>query len=332
MAFLLCVGCHSVRPADLLIAHCSRSNWLLYINVNMFQTYIFFDTETTGLITKCMPKIAELSLIAVSRNAISVETGTLPRVLSKLVLPINPVREIPKEIETLTGLSNESVNDVGSFTRDTYDLIVSFINRLTPPVCFVAYNGDGFDYPILLWELGNINVNVDKAICSIDMMLLIKDYFSSIKSGATCISEDVDILLNDGCNEMLSDALDTVMRDNEEGDACSNSPRIDYYYEEEWEINKRRPERSIIKQPNIKSTNRGSNRGRETLHLKNSKPSNFKLRTIYKHFFGTDSPNAHTAEGDCLSMIQCAIQIKHFFLEWADLNAVPMIKHKKRGF
>ncbi|XP_033326094.2 three-prime repair exonuclease 1 isoform X1 [Megalopta genalis] len=312
---------------------------LLYSNKKMFQTCIFFDLETTGLITKCMPKITELSLIAVSRNAISVETGTLPRVLSKLVLPINPVKEIPKAIETLTGLSNESVDNVGSFTRDTYDLIISFINRLTPPVCFIAYNGNKYDYPILLWELGNINVDVDKAILSIDMMLLIKDYFKnvhsitddSITSGATCISEDIDILLNDGCNEMLSDALDNVMRDNEGGDACSNSPRINYY-EEQWKINERTPERSIIKQPNIKSTNRDSNRGRKTLHFKNSKPSNFKLLSVYKHFFGTDSPNAHTAEGDCLSMIQCAIQIKHFFLEWADFNAVPMINHKKQGF
>lgn len=70
----------------------------------MIRTFIFFDLETTGLITKsCMPKVTELSLIAISRTAVCNTKDFLPRVLQKLVLPIHPNLNLSKEIETLTG-------------------------------------------------------------------------------------------------------------------------------------------------------------------------------------------------------------------------------------
>ncbi|MEC4734872.1 MAG: exonuclease domain-containing protein [Wolbachia endosymbiont of Halictus tumulorum] len=146
----------------------------------MSNTFIFFDLETTGLITNnCMPKITELSLIAVSRNAICNTTKTLPRVLSKLVLPINPVTYISENVETITGLSSQNLEDVKSFTCETHGMIINFIKQLIPPVCFVAYNGYKFDYPIFLKELENINKDVSEEILCIDMMHLIINFFSN---------------------------------------------------------------------------------------------------------------------------------------------------------
>lgn len=47
------------------------------------------------------------------------------------------------------------------FESGVYELIKLFLHRLTPPICFVAHNGDAFDYPILLSELNCNNKVID---------------------------------------------------------------------------------------------------------------------------------------------------------------------------
>lgn len=47
------------------------------------------------------------------------------------------------------------------FESEVYELIMYFLRRLAPPICFVAHNGDTFDYPILLSELKCINKVID---------------------------------------------------------------------------------------------------------------------------------------------------------------------------
>jgi len=67
------------------------------------QTYVFFDLETTGLIQgKIFPRITEIALVAVSRESICNSNKPLPRVLHKLVLPVNPQKVIPPTVENLT--------------------------------------------------------------------------------------------------------------------------------------------------------------------------------------------------------------------------------------
>lgn len=70
----------------------------------MIKTFIFFDLETTGFIGKVMPKITELSLIAVSRRAVCETMNDLPRILHKLVLPIHPNINISTRINEITGI------------------------------------------------------------------------------------------------------------------------------------------------------------------------------------------------------------------------------------
>lgn len=73
------------------------------------QTFIFFDLETTGLIQgKIMPKITEIALVAVTRESIYNNGGNLPRILHKLVLPINPKKIIPAQVAYITSESKLS--------------------------------------------------------------------------------------------------------------------------------------------------------------------------------------------------------------------------------
>lgn len=69
----------------------------------------------------------------------------------------------------LLGLSNENLYEVQDFNCDVYNLIINFINRQKAPTCFVAYNGNNFDYPIFLSELKTI----DKVFIIHSFMILI---------------------------------------------------------------------------------------------------------------------------------------------------------------
>lgn len=72
-------------------------------NIN---TFVFFDIETTGLPNYERPptKITELAFIACSReHLLATEKNELPRVLHKILLPIQPLKCILPETTKITG-------------------------------------------------------------------------------------------------------------------------------------------------------------------------------------------------------------------------------------
>ncbi|EFN83972.1 Three prime repair exonuclease 2 [Harpegnathos saltator] len=123
------------------------------------RSFVFFDLETTGIFEGTVaPKITEMALVAVARESIRHnEQNSLPRILHKLILPINPQKTIPTRIQYMTKLYNDDMELLKPFEFEIYELIVAFLNRLRPPICFVAHNGDKFDFPVLLSELKCIN-------------------------------------------------------------------------------------------------------------------------------------------------------------------------------
>lgn len=70
------------------------------------NTFVFFDTETTGLPHTEIPptKITELAFVACSReHLLATEINELPRVLHKVLLPIQPLKCILPDTTTITG-------------------------------------------------------------------------------------------------------------------------------------------------------------------------------------------------------------------------------------
>lgn len=321
------------------------------MSTRIINTFIFLDLETTGFINgNLMPKVTEMSLIAVTRNAMCNSRGALPRVLQKLVLAINPNKTIPERVKNLTGLSNNSLGEVECFDYNTYDLMVKFLNRQTAPVCLVAYNGNRFDYPILLSELKSINQTLGENILSIDMLYLVKEFFSLKKTSIP----DYDSLLNDGCDEILSNALDKTMKwyvlSINENNSCNNvnctgetKETVPIFNDASKStssessdvkimqaINEKTPESQILRSlnPNNRIKDCKAVNVKRNLNFCYSTPSNFKLSTVFKHICGAEPENAHTAESDCLSMIQCAVRIEDF-VQRADSIAVPLINFSK---
>ncbi|XP_025262519.1 uncharacterized protein LOC105249217 isoform X1 [Camponotus floridanus] len=319
------------------------------------QTFIFFDLKTTGLIQeKLMPRITEIALIAVGRESIcNSNKASLPRVLQKLILPINPQKIIPPNVEYITKLFNDDMLLLRPFECEVYELIMCFLQRLTPPICFAAHNGKSFYYPIFFQELERTNKVLDDKILCIDTWNMFKDLFEKKDSEPKMIQN----LLNDEYNNSLS-MLDMDIRIiGQEATATSTSLMtsahdgyiktisnkkydINEVYNGNIDIessknfrqkdNEKTPENQIIRQHEIAVKRPFKNYyPRKRLDFGcEERPVNLQLNTIYKCMFGSNIPQEHSAEAGCLAMIRCVTNIVDFFLEWSDNHAIPFASCK----
>ncbi|KAM7539768.1 hypothetical protein Aperf_G00000023458 [Anoplocephala perfoliata] len=118
-----------------------------------FSTFIFFDTETTGLLrSNFHPRITELSMIAVNRFDLLNDIN-VPRVLNKLTLCFNPLSGIHPKAAEISGLNNQNLRLKKDFDENAIKQIELFLQRLNPPICIVAQNGYKFDFPLFQAEL-----------------------------------------------------------------------------------------------------------------------------------------------------------------------------------
>ncbi|EZA49510.1 hypothetical protein DMN91_004423 [Ooceraea biroi] len=328
------------------------------------ETFIFFDLETTGLIEgKIMPRIMELALVAVTRKSIySSNRNSPPRVLHKLVIPVNPQKIVSSKVEYLTKLSNEDLQLLQPFNCDIYELIMRFLQRLIPPVCFAAHNGNGFDYPIFLWELACINKVLNNEILCIDTWKMFQDFFKKENLESRVIQD----LLNDEYNDVLSvlnvDVITKEIKDVTTSESChenvvTSQSTVTLYNGSSKIINKgkydtkgkygdstaersmkhakqraneRTPESQIIRTHNVFVDRPLKSNPRKRLDFESAeKPASLKLSAIYEHMFSSNLPNQHSAEADCLAMIRCVNNIADFFLSWSDNHAIPLSRCKK---
>ncbi|XP_039305026.1 uncharacterized protein LOC105202324 [Solenopsis invicta] len=316
------------------------------------ETFVFFDLETTNLIqANVMPRITEVALVAVSRESIfSCNKNSLPRVLHKLVLPVNPQRIIPPHVEDMTKLYHHEMQLLQPFEKGGYELITYFLQRLTPPICFAAHNGDKFDYPVFLEELNRINKILDNEILCIDTWKMFQDFFKKRKLE----SKEVQELLNDEYNDSFSilnmdvdEAIDIVTVKEPRIDVATTSTKQSIfpcdkytkiinskiqehsdYVTQSWKnflqkSNERTPKNQIIKLENVPQRPFKKNIPKR-LNFKSEKPNSLKLSDIYEYMFDMKIAGNHSAEADCLAMIRCVTRIDSFFLNWSDNHATPL--------
>jgi len=105
------------------------------------QSLIFLDLETTGMIAT-HDRITEIGLVEVAE-------GELVGSWSQLV---NPEKNIPPFIQTLTGITNEMVEDAPTFAQLAPELLARLQGKL-----LVAHNAR-FDYGFLKSEFGRLGL------------------------------------------------------------------------------------------------------------------------------------------------------------------------------
>lgn len=70
-----------------------------------------------------------------------------------------------KLIFMLLDLWNDALENIKPFDENTYNMITQFLDRLPGNICFVAHNGNRFDYPIFLSEIDKLQKVI--TICSL---------------------------------------------------------------------------------------------------------------------------------------------------------------------
>ncbi|XP_041370270.1 three-prime repair exonuclease 1-like [Gigantopelta aegis] len=131
-------------------------------------TYVFFDTETTGLREDGhKPTITEMCFLAVRRSDLN-STEEVQRVVHKLLLCLKPRQEIQKKAKELSGLSDNMLEVESTFDAGLATMIELFLQRLPQPVCLVAHNGNQFHYSLLQAELRRVNASLPPAVLCVD--------------------------------------------------------------------------------------------------------------------------------------------------------------------
>jgi DNA polymerase III subunit epsilon len=153
--------------------------------------YAIVDIETTGG-SALLEKITEIAIYLHDGNEITGEFVSL----------INPERNIPYFITTLTGITNEMVEDAPRF----YDIARKIV-ELTEGRIFVAHNAK-FDYSFIRQEFKTLGYNYKRSI--LDTVALSRKLFPGhISYSLGNICSDLSIPINDR-HRAAGDALATV--------------------------------------------------------------------------------------------------------------------------
>ena len=68
------------------------------------------------------------------------------------------------------GLYNDNLERQRDFSKDTVTLLNSFLSHLEQPVCLIAHNGNGYDFPLLQAELERIKQHLIGDILCVDSL------------------------------------------------------------------------------------------------------------------------------------------------------------------
>ena len=163
-------------------------NFLLIILVDLFTVV---DIETTGGTAKSH-RIIEVAIVTVDGGQIVDQYETL----------INPQRYIPPFITSLTGITNEMVEQAPTFAQ-----VANTIVDKTEGKVFVAHNVN-FDYSFVKEEFNILGIRFDrKKLCTVR---LAKKIFPGFKSyGLGTLTGRLGIQINDR-HRALGDAEATA--------------------------------------------------------------------------------------------------------------------------
>lgn len=130
--------------------------------INDMKRFIIFDTETTGLETDA--KIIQFSAVLYEKN----DDNSLTE-LDYLDLYINPEQEISKEIEDLTGITNEQLK-LAMTEKEVAEQIFTFLNRADT---WGAYNAP-FDLEKIYYMSKRTHMDYIKHQC-IDVLVMARN-------------------------------------------------------------------------------------------------------------------------------------------------------------
>ena len=285
----------------------------------LVNSYVFVDLETTGLPQFDLNKtrITELSMVVVRRRHIlDTRAGAAPRVQEKLTLCFNPGKLIHPESTAVSGLDNYLLEHHSPFNINAFNTINNFLQLLEKPVCLVAQNGHGFDFPILKNHFEKLGVSLPEDTLCADSLYA----FYDIHEAENAIKAVSPVGHNDESSTDQKQNDQTPDKTKEEGkspDKQTSNVVEDLKYQLTMkQQNERTPRKAVIKARKTKSECL-----KRRLFYKDpaKKPTiSFQLKDVYERKVGRPAIEAHRAENDCVMAMEVATAIAKKFVEWVD--------------
>ncbi|CAO1362824.1 unnamed protein product [Diamesa serratosioi] len=178
----------------------NNNNNEVVVGREKIATIVFFDLETSGLpdLEFYRTKITEISLVACSvDHLLSTFKESVPRVLHKLTLCFNPYKRIQLEASSITGLTNELLEQDNKFDTNAMTMIECFINKLQQPVCLIAHNGNKFDFPLLKKQYDLLNGHFPENLRCCDSLLVFQQLELKIEDQVRIMHENYRLKLWD---------------------------------------------------------------------------------------------------------------------------------------
>jgi DNA polymerase III epsilon subunit-like protein len=329
------------------------------------KTLVYFDIEATGLKSSGKPRICELSLIAVniqdvlslnlkikcfldkdnSESDLRIAKSLSPRIVNKLTICVYPMATIVPLVSDLTGLDNYNLTDQSKFSKNTGELINSFLALLPSPVCLVAHNGNAYDFPLLKAELEKSGTKLDSKILCVDSYVGIKEIFMkrsdlSKKEGVGKIKskESADLKIAKMEVDAVTDLVNLGYFDSPmDGSICDGLMGLSKNLEvskQENEITPKgqvnRPDMSLTPHKQEQTSFSGKFTFQRKLDFSNPIcPKSFSLINLHKFFLGCPPDGSHGAEADCLALLRTTAMLGDKWIDWVKNNCYLFEKCRK---
>ncbi|XP_016987675.1 uncharacterized protein LOC108050479 [Drosophila rhopaloa] len=321
------------------------------------STFAVIDLETTNLPEHNYNRVGITELCIYAFEADLIKKGVAqneeqgqqkvpapPRVLHKLNLLFQPSMMVQPEAESITGLSNYLLERESKLNGDSAQLIISFLKHLPAPVCLVAHNGWGFDFPILRQAFEKLNMELPHSMTCVDSLRAFFEIDDNLVKEQSLLKVPGNMQELDPNDETEAD---TQFESINENDSAIKEPKVAKQID--WRVrNETTPKRPIltpmeasvkrkylfggdddedIKPAKLKTQEFRSRRklfsGLMCAETKRFPPRGiYRLENLFSRKFQRPASNAHQAEAD-VDMLMKLIQ--HYgmdFLAFAEEQAI----------
>ncbi|XP_028166870.1 uncharacterized protein LOC114357456 [Ostrinia furnacalis] len=304
-------------------------------------TYVFIDLETTGLPKEenNRTKITEISMVAVKRDhLLDTRPGAAPRVQHKLTLCLNPGRMIHPDCTKVTGLCNDLLEYEPDFNINVFNMINTFLNVLSKPVCLIAQNGAGFDFPILKCQVEKLKVAFSEDLLCADCYHGFFDIMEAKKSIFNTEISKENAQTEENGQKLENSHIIENGQHTENVHTIKNSHTIENEDKNELYTLKNTLHMKLKNESTPQTKHSGNVTPRET-NKKISKArrrfpwsegsklkDSYKLKDIYERLLNRPPLEAHRAENDCILALECSVALGQEFVQWVDKNYFSFAK------
>ena len=188
----------------------------------------------------------------------------------------------------ISGLDNAQLELQNHFTTGTAHLINAFLEHQPKPVCLVAHNGDAFDMPILQNTFAKVSCKLPSDVYFADSLQAFRDMPQEFARLASASATPTKTVLLTPPSTSVTPTKTVLL----------TPPSTSVT-----------PTKSVLLTPPSTPVS----------HKKVTQQKvSFALGAVYKRLLGRNLPGAHSAEGDCLAMLQIFHMKQAKLLPWID--------------